>query len=643
MTEYIQPTPQHSVFANNPPPHDYRVLLPVLGQNETIRLLPIAQALASLHNGSVTVLGIVEVPEGSSLGDGMLDARRYRGELDIIPNFHSARPIATRTTVRVGHSTAEAILTAVQEEKIDLILLGWQEEFSSPERLFGPPIDMLLRHPPCDIAVVKLGNDTNWRHVLLPVRGGPHTPLACDTALALANWHNASITVLYATDPRLPDNQAVRESLQSLRSMPRVQRWLERAIPPEQAILSEAADHQAIVLGVTGRRGDPEAPVGFLAERVLRQTNDTVILVRHKLDQAEEQAQQIWQQQRDLSATVDRWFAENSFSSTEFEDLERLVALKQQQGLTISLGLPALNEEATIGNIISTLKEALYERVPLIDEIVLIDSASTDRTRDIARELDIPIYIHQEILPQYGSFRGKGEALWKSLYVLKGDIIAWIDTDIKNMHPRFIYGILGPLLRDPRMVYVKGFYRRPIHQGDDLVASGGGRVTELTARPLLNLFYPELSGMLQPLSGEYAGRRSALESLPFFTGYGVEIGMLIDLLERHGLMTLAQVDLQERIHRNQELIPLSKMAFAIIQVVIQRLEQRHRLHVLEAVNQSMKLIQPTAEGRFHLELREIRDHERPPMATIPEYRQLRGLSPLSTDTPATQPPNKTAV
>jgi len=150
-------------------------------------------------------------------------------------------------------------------------------------------------------------------------------------------------------------------------------------------------------------------------------------------------------------------------------------------------------------------------------------------------------------------------------------------------------------------------------------------VTELTARPLLNLFYPELSGMVQPLSGEYAVRRSAIEAAPFYTGYGVEIGLLIDLLERHGLRALAQVDLQQRIHRNQELLPLSKMAFAIIQVVMQRLERRQRVQLLEPINQNMKLIRQVAGDAFQLELREIRDHERPPMATIPEYQCLRGL------------------
>jgi hypothetical protein len=427
----------------------------------------------------------------------------------------------------------------------------------------------------------------------------------------------------------LSDDQAVRASLQPLRALPRFTGLVEHAIPVEQAILAEVADHQAIILGVTGRRTDPEAPSGPLADRILRQANTTVVLVCHRMAQAEEQAQQIWQQQHDFSAQVDRWFAENTFSSAEFEDLQRLVALKQQQRLTISLGLPTLNEEQTIGAIIEMAQQTLVHNVPLLDEIVLIDSRSDDRTREIAQSHNIPIAIHQEILPQYGAFAGKGEALWKSLYVLKGDIVVWVDTDIRNFHPRFIYGVLGPLLREPRLAYCEGFYRQPIQVGDTLADGGGGRVTELTAQPLLNLFYPELSGMVQPLSGEYAVRRSAIEAAPFYTGYGVEIGLLIDLLERHGLRALAQVDLQQRIHRNQELLPLSKMAFAIIQVVMQRLERRQRVQLLEPINQNMKLIRQVAGDAFQLELREIRDHGRPPMATIPEYQCPRGLERTS--------------
>ncbi len=247
-----------------------------------------------------------------------------------------------------------------------------------------------------------------------------------------------------------------------------------------------------------------------------------------------------------------------------------------------------------------------------------MDSGSTDGTVGIAAELGVPVVQHPAVLPELGSFAGKGEALWKSLHVLSGDIVAWCDTDISNIHPQFIYGVVGPLLADPRIGYVKGFYRRPLNFGGSLQTAGGGRVTELTARPLVNLFYPELSGLLQPLSGEYAGRREVLERLPFFTGYGVEIGHLIDILETFGLNRIAQTDLGLRIHRNQELFDLSKMAFAIMQVAVKRLGDRHRIHLVEEVNRSMKLIHFTTD-RFFLEVKEIADWERPPMAAIPEY------------------------
>ena len=193
------------------------------------------------------------------------------------------------------------------------------------------------------------------------------------------------------------------------------------------------------------------------------------------------------------------------------------------------------------------MKGALVDRVPLIDQIVVIDSDSEDRTAEIAAELGVPVHRHSDILPELGSFIGKGEALWKSLHVLDGDIVAWIDTDISNIQPRFVYGLIGPLLQEPQLQYVKGFYQRPIRSGDKLQAEGGGRVTELMARPLINLFYPELSGMIQPLSGEYAGRRSLLERLPFFTGYAVEIGLLIDILDQAGLQSVGQVDLERRL------------------------------------------------------------------------------------------------
>jgi glucosyl-3-phosphoglycerate synthase len=251
--------------------------------------------------------------------------------------------------------------------------------------------------------------------------------------------------------------------------------------------------------------------------------------------------------------------------------------------------------------------------------MVLMDSDSTDRTREIAESLGVPVYIHQHLLPELGARRGKGEALWKSLLVTRGDILAWVDTDIENIRPRFVYGLLGPLLHNPRIQFVKGFYRRPLKVGEKTQAGGGGRVTELTARPLLNLFYPELSGVIQPLSGEYAGRRSALEQMPFFSGYGVETGLLIDVFDNYGLSAIAQVDLLERIHHNQPLEALSKMSFAIIQAVIRKLERRYGRAILDDVNKSMKLIRYAAGGYF-LDVEEIAERERPPMAEVAGYR-----------------------
>jgi glucosyl-3-phosphoglycerate synthase len=258
--------------------------------------------------------------------------------------------------------------------------------------------------------------------------------------------------------------------------------------------------------------------------------------------------------------------------------------------------------------------------------MVLIDSGSVDYTREVAEELGIPVFIHQNVLTAHGSFDGKGEGLWKSLYMLQGDIIAWVDTDITNIHPRFVYGVLGPLLADPGIQYVKGFYRRPLVDEDRLLAGGGGRVTELTARPLINLFFPELSGLVQPLSGEYAGRRSVLERLPFFTGYAVETGLLIDLLETLGLFSIAQVDLQERIHHNQPLPSLSKMSFAIMQAVFRRLHKSRKIELVEEFNKTMNMIQYEA-GHFYLDGVLVHERERPPMIEVEEYRRKRGPEP----------------
>jgi glucosyl-3-phosphoglycerate synthase len=379
-----------------------------------------------------------------------------------------------------------------------------------------------------------------------------------------------------------------------------------------------------------GAGGEAAADVGSFTQRVARSSPAALLAIKTRVPvgpairAARRRARPHALAPEVLSLIVDKWFAENTFHADEFSDLNRLVDIKKQRGVTISVGLPALNEEATIGGVVRVLKKALMEDVPLVDEIVVIDSDSTDRTREIAAELGVPVYIHQQVLPEAGEpVMGKGEALWKSLHVLKGDIIAWVDTDVANMHPQFIYGLIGPLLREPRIGYVKGYYHRPLSTSEGIQHEGGGRVTELTVRPLVNLFFPLLSGVLQPLAGEYAGRRQVLEKLPFFSGYGVETGMLIDLLESYGLYSIGQVNLEKRIHRNRSLADLSLTAFAIIQVILSRLESRASITLLEEVNRSMKLIRFEDE-HLSLEVRKVHDVERPPIITIPAYRDEHG-------------------
>jgi glucosyl-3-phosphoglycerate synthase len=601
------------------------ILLPVCEASEAEELLPLARAIAQGWTGRVLLFGIVHIPEGKSLSEGALAAQSLRQELG---RLAATDPLVDMLpTAKVTYAPWGEIAQQVDQVKYDLLLLRWRED----QTVFGADLHDVLVNPPCDVAIVRPGVLAPMQRILLPVRGGPHAELALRISLALAKAHDIEITALHIAPPtpQSPQDAPFTDLLPVLQQLPPVTRIVTLQRQIQSSILSEARQHDLIVMGATIRPKSEQVAIGEMAARVFRSTKMTAIAVKTKREMTLPestpcQPAAVPAGYAAISILVDKWFAENTFHSHEFEDLRRLVELKEARGLAISLGLPALNEEKTVGRVIATFKRALMDNTPLVDEIVLIDSNSTDRTRRIGQRLGVPVHIHQEILPQYGAYQGKGEALWKSLYVLKGDIIAWIDTDITNIHPRFVYGLLGPLLREPRIQYVKGYYRRPLRVGDKLQAGGGGRVTELVARPMLNLFYPELSGLVQPLSGEYAGRRSALERLPFFTGYGVETGLLIDMLGTFGLHAIAQSDLEERIHKNQELQALGKMSFQILQVFVQRLESRHG-PMLAEVNKTMKLIQHE-QDRFYLDIEDIREYERPPMIRLPEYRRLRGTN-----------------
>ncbi len=317
---------------------------------------------------------------------------------------------------------------------------------------------------------------------------------------------------------------------------------------------------------------------------------------------------------------IDDWIVKNTYHHGDFKDIERLVELKEEKDLTINVSLPTLNEEKTIAKEILLLQTELMIKHHLVDEIAVVDSGSQDRTREIAQKYGASVFVSSDYLPEQGQFKGKGENLWKSLYLLEGDIIVYIDADIKNIAPKFVYGLVGPLLERDELSYVKGFYERPLQMGEDVRTGGGGRVTEILIRPLFNLFFPDLAGLLQPLSGEYAGRRKLLEKLPFFIGYGVETGLLIDISEQFGIDKIAQVDLDKRVHQNQDLQSLGKMAFGILQTFFNRLDAAGKIELKQQLKRIFRQI-VAVEGGHRFEDLDMREIERPPMIEIEKYRQ----------------------
>lgn len=240
----------------------------------------------------------------------------------------------------------------------------------------------------------------------------------------------------------------------------------------------------------------------------------------------------------------------------------------------VSVVIPARNEQETIGAIVATVRRRLMTQVPLVDEIVVVNSRSTDDTAAVAAAAGARVVDQDEVTRGLPRMEGKGDALWAGLAASTGDVVAFVDGDLRDFSAGFVTGLLGPLLTDPSVSFVKGFYHRPLVGAAGVEADGGGRVTELAARPLLNLFWPELAGFVQPLAGEYAGRRTVLERIPFVSGYGVELAMMIDLLDLVGLDALAQVDLGERRHRHQSLEALGRMSAQIMVTAWSRLHRR---------------------------------------------------------------------
>jgi glucosyl-3-phosphoglycerate synthase len=284
-------------------------------------------------------------------------------------------------------------------------------------------------------------------------------------------------------------------------------------------------------------------------------------------------------------------------------DTEALADDKARLDQVISVCLPARDEAATVGSIVEHVRAALIEGCGLVDEILVMDDHSNDDTARVAADAGARVVAVDDVLPELGPGEGKGEALYKSVAAARGDLIAWCDADIREFAPHFVVGLLGPLLTRSDIAFVKGFYDRPVNGSPH----GGGRVTELMARPVIAALFPHLASIVQPLSGEYAGRRSLLEQLSFVQGYGVDLGLLIDIADSEGTEAIAQVDLGLRRHRNRSLDELGPQALAVLQTALARADDRP--------GRAATLVRPD------LEPVEVGAGERPALADVSGYRR----------------------
>jgi glucosyl-3-phosphoglycerate synthase len=290
--------------------------------------------------------------------------------------------------------------------------------------------------------------------------------------------------------------------------------------------------------------------------------------------------------------------------------VDELLAAKRDGGHTVSLVLPARNEVETVGRVVSALRP--LRECGLVDDLVVLDSLSDDDTCAAARAAGARVVACREALPSLEPLRGKGEAMWRSLFATCGNLVAFCDADLLDAGPHYGIGLLGPLLTEPNTLLVKGFYDRPLLDDTGSVTGHGGRVTELVARPLLNLHWPELAGLVQPLAGEWAGRRSLLEALPFPVGYGVEVAVLLDTLAGHGPESIAQVDLGRRTHRQQSQDALGVMAAEVMGTALKRLGLPPRGG---SITQFL-----TDDGSRRQTTTVVPLLERPPARDVPGYR-----------------------
>jgi len=330
-----------------------------------------------------------------------------------------------------------------------------------------------------------------------------------------------------------------------------------------------------------------------------------------------------------MDARAVELLAERTTDAQDWVAMDLLLAKASLQ-VRVSVVLPALNEEATVGTIVKQIRRELMSQTGsgrsvdhcLVDELVVLDSGSSDRTAVVAADAGATVIHRDDVLAHIPAVTGKGEAMWRGLAATTGDIVVFVDADLRSFSCSYIVGLLGPLLNDPVVQLVKAVYERPLVGDRQTVPAGGGRVTELVARPLLNLNWPQLAGIIQPLAGEYAARRSLLDQLPFSCGYGIDFGLLLDTENLYGVRALAQVDLGVRVHRHHDTARLGRMAAEIMATAATRMPtpstNPSASGSASLAGNTLTQYERDPDGYRHTH-HEVTALERPPLATVPEY------------------------
>lgn len=317
-----------------------------------------------------------------------------------------------------------------------------------------------------------------------------------------------------------------------------------------------------------------------------------------------------------MQAEAREWFAARTSAAADWP-LTDLLAAKGDQKVDVIL--PAQDEAATVGKIVAEVRAQLMQPTcGLVDTLVVVDSGSVDETAEVAAAAGARVASIHEVLPDIPARDGKGEAMWRGLATTSGDLVVFVDADLRSFTAEYVMGLLGPLLLVDDVQLVKAVYDRPLITEQTRIAAGGGRVTEIMARPLINALWPELAGVAQPLSGEYAARRTLLESLTFPCGYGVEIGVLVDTYERYGLAGIAQVDLGQRQHEHQDASQLSRMSAQVLHAALTRIDAAGKVYA--APEQVTLPSFSHDEAGFGLSVNNVQTSERPPLRSLGAYR-----------------------